>query len=480
MKKLESISASILSKRRADLDTENFPLSKLTISSYDIRKNRVRNPKLKEDLKRDNQLQPITVNVKSVDGKKLTDLQNAILFIVVNGRTRKIEMDELFAETGMFANVSIVVYENLTELEENYLNAQINISQNPLTPDEKREFIIKYKNEIPMEEMAKALGFTGLEMFKNYEATTEVSDKVLKAWTPKSEGHGRGSMKVEELGKAIRAYKRTNPTVDKKTLNKTFKSLGEESEKSDLKRDEKRIAFPKVVEKVAQLQKNPDVVKEYDIKTIIESATQSVVGINKNSGDKLPVNSAKKYKIVDALLKDKYDFAVLLFAEALYRDDKGTQIASETKRVIDAVDEIIAVGIELDKLTEMKKYAKSLGKTFTVYKMDALAALDGDLKDDKRKGFVYVNGAALFSQRPEFMNFLRGKYPNSRIAMVFLDLLFGKNQLTNNGSIYRERFTIYGGAKNFDEVMTKFKSLVKFAKFKEYSDTPNRKCIVYI
>lgn len=478
MSKLETISKSIKSKRRADLDTENFPLSKLTLSTYDIRKNRSRNSKLREDLKRDKQLQPITINVKT-DGKKLTDLQKAVLFVVVNGRTRKLEMDELFATDGLFANVAVAIYENLTEIEENYLNAQINISQNPLTPDEKREFIIRHRKDLPIEEMAKALGL-GMEMFKNYDATTQVSDKVLKAWTPKSEGHGRGSVKVEELGKAIRAYKRTNPTVDKKTLNKTFTNLGKESEKSDLKRDEKRIAFPKVVERVAELQKNADVVKEYDTETIIQSATQSVVGINKNSGDRLPVNSGKKYKIVDGFLKDEYDFAVLLFAEALYRNDNGTQVASETKRVIDAVDEIIAVGIELDKLTDMKKYAKSLGKTFTVCKKDALAALDGDLVDDNRKGFVYVNGAALFSQRPEFMNLLKKKYPNSRIAMVFLDLLFGKNQLTNNGSILRERLTIYGGAKNFDEVIAKFKSLVKFAKFKEYSKGPNRKCIVYV
>jgi hypothetical protein len=476
MQNLNSISASILSKRRSDLDTENFPLSKLTLSTYDIRKNRVRNPKLREDLKRDNQLQPITINIKT-DGKKLTNLLNALLFIVVNGRTRKIEMDDLFATDGLFANVSVVVYENLTELEENYLNAQINISQNPLTPDEKREFIIKYKNEIPIEEMAKALGL-GMEMFKNYLATTKVDKEVLKAWTPKSEGHGRGTVKVEELGKAIRAYERKNPTVDKKTLNTTFKKLGKLSESSEQKRDEKRKEFPKIVEKVAELQKNPALTKKYDVDTLVKSASKEVSNSNGSSGDKLPQNSSEKYKIVDGLLKDKYEFAVLLFAEGLYRDDNGVQVDSETKRVIDSVDEIIVVGNEIAKISEIEDYAKSLNKKVTTHIEDVLEVCD-KLKVDNRKGFVYVNGASLFSQRPEFMNYLKAKYPNSRIAMIVLDLLFGKSQVYK-GATLKERITVYGGVENFDEVVTKFKLLVKFSKFRKYADLPQEKYIVFV
>ena len=477
MKKIEQISASILLKRRTDLDSEVFPLSDLSLSTYDIRKNRVRNPKLKEDLKRDNQLQPITINVKT-DGSKLIKLEDALLFIVVNGRTRKVEMDELFTETGIFANVSVVVYENLTELEENYLNAQINISQHPLTSDEKREFIVKYKNEIPIKEMAKALGL-GMEMFKNYIATTEVDDKVLKEWLPKSKGHGRGDIKVEELGKSIRAYKRTNPNVDKKTLNKTFKKLGSLSAKMAATRDEKRQEFPKIVERVAKLQTNPLLTKKYDINTLIKGASKEVSNTNGSSGDKLPVNSSKKYKIIDDLLKDKYDFALLLFAEGLYRDDKGTQIESETKRIIDSVDEIIAVGNELAKLSEIEDYVKSLGKKIIIYNDDVLDACDTLLKDDKRKGFVYVNGASLFAQRPQFMNYLKAKYPKSIIGMVFLDLLFGQNQVYR-GATLRERITVYGGVNSFDDVISKFKSLVKFSKFRKYSDAPNEKYIVIV
>ena len=475
MQNLETISKSIQTKRRADLDTQDFLLSKLVLSSYDIRKNRGRNSKLKEDLARDGQLQPITVNIET-DGQQ-TDINLVVKATIVNGRTRYIEMKELNQLDKSFTNVKVEIYENLTYLEQNYLNAQINISQNPLTPDEKREFIIKHMKEIPIEEMAKALGL-GMEMFKNYLATTKVNKDVLKAWTPKSDGHGRGSVKVEELGKAIRAYERKNDKVDTKTLNQTFKELGKLSESSDLKRDEKRIQFPKIVEKVAEMQKNPTLVKKYDVDTLIKSASKEVSNSNGCSGDKLPQNSSEKYKIVDSLLKDKYDFALLLFAEGLYRDDNGVQVDSETKRVIDAVDEIIIVGNEITKISEIEDYAKLLNKKVIVHIEDVLEACDV-LKVDKRKGFIYVNGASLFSQRPEFMNYLKAKYPNSRIAMVFLDLLFGKSQVYK-GATLKERITVYGGVENFDEVITKFKQLVKFSKFRKYAETPQEKYIVFV
>ena len=77
------------------------------------------------------------------------------------------------------------------------------------------------------------------------------------------------------------------------------------------------------------------------------------------------------------------------------------------------------------------------------------------------------------------MNYLKVKYPKSRIAMVFLDLLFGKSQVYK-GATLKERITVYGGVENFDEVITKFKSLVKFSKFRKYADTPQEKYIVFI
>lgn len=467
MQTIDSISKSIQSKRNESLDSQDFPISKLKLASYDIRKNRSRNPKLKENLNRDGQLQPITININTGEDWGT----------VVNGRTRYIEMWELKQTNSLFQNVKVEVYENLTELEQNYLNAQINVSQNPLTPDEKREFIIRHMKEIPIKEMAKALGL-GMEMFKNYLATTKVNKEVLKAWLPKSKGHGRGTVKIEELGKAIRAYEKKNTKADKKTLNETFKKLGELSKSSEAKRDEKRKDFPKIVEKVAELQNDPILAKKYDVDTLVKSASKAVSNSSGSSGDKLPQNSSEKYKIIDDLLKNPYDFAVLLYAEGLYRDDNGVQVDSETKRVIDAVNEIIIVGNELAKISEIEDYAKPLGKTITIINDDVIEACDSLMKDD-RCGFIYINGASLHSQRPEFMNYLKVKYPKSRIAMVFLDLLFGKSQVYK-GATLKERITVYGGVENFDEVITKFKSLVKFSKFRKYADTPQEKYIVFI
>lgn len=463
MKKLSEISASIKSKKNEKLDSQSFPIQKLLLSKYDIRKNR-NTEKMKEDLLRDGQLQPLTVNINTGED----------FATIVNGRTRYLGM---IVHPKKFPTANVEVYENLTILEQNYLNAQINVSQNPLSPDEKREFIIKHQHELPMEEMAKALGL-GMEMFKNYHATTKVSTDVLKSWVA-TKGYGRGSVKVEELGKSIRAYERKNKDIDKKTLNKTFKKLGKLSENLDLRRDDKRKDFPKMVEQVAILQKNQTLTKKYDVATIIKSAAKQVTNINGSSGDKLPANSSKKYKIIDSLLKDKYEFAILLFAEGLYRDDNGTQVDSETKRVIDAVDEIIAVGNELEKLSEIEDYALSLNKKVIIHVEDVLEACDSILKKDGRKGFVYVNGASLFAQRPQFMNYLKAKYPNSKIGMVFLNMLFGASQVYLHARL-RERLTIYGGVDSFDEVITKFKSLVKFSKFRKYADTPQEKFIVYV
>jgi len=141
MKNLASVSKSIQSKRNEKLDSQKFPLSKLQLSSYDIRKNRTGSPKLRNDLKRDGQLQPITVS------------KNGDVYTVVNGRTRQIEMMELNQSDDLFNMVKVEIYEDLTELEQNYLNAQINISQNPLTPDEKIEFVVKYKDELNPEDL---------------------------------------------------------------------------------------------------------------------------------------------------------------------------------------------------------------------------------------------------------------------------------------------------------------------------------------
>ena len=461
MENLESVSKSIQSKRNEKLDSQTFPISQLQLADYDIRKNRNRNPKLKEDLIRDGQLQPITVS------------KNNGVYTVVNGRTRLIEMRDLNETDDSFSTVKVEIYEDLTELEQNYLNAQINISQNPLTPDEKIDFVIKYQYVLNPQDLGKALGLNK-EMLDNYFAVAKTSKEVREAFTPKSDGYGRSGTKVEELGKVCRKFDQ----LGIKPTDEDLIEIGKYSEECDLTRDAKRLILFKTTEKFVEFKKNKKLVEKYSPKELIKFAEKESAS-GANSGDKLPHNSSEKYKIVDGLLKDDYDFAVLLFAEGLYRiDENNDTVESETKRIIDKVKEIIVVGNEIEKLSEIEDYANSLGKTIKLYNKDVIETCD-ILDNDNRHGFVYVNGASLYSQRPEFMNYLKKKYPNSTIAVVVIDLLFGKSMVYEIDRL-REKITIYSGAESFDEVIEEYKKRVKFLKIRKYADNPQEKYIFFV
>ena len=257
-----------------------------------------------------------------------------------------------------------------------------------------------------------------------------------------------------------------------------MKALGKQSAKCNLTRDAKRIKMPKLAKRSAELFNNTSIAGKFTVEEIVEFADRET-SANGSSGDKLPQNSSEKYKIIDGLLKGTYDFAVILFAEGLHRiDDEGNSIESETKRIIDAVPEIILVGNEIEKLVEAQDYAIGLGKICDIHIEDAIEMCEV-LKEDSRRGFIYVNGAMLYAQRPEFLNYLRDKYSKSIIAMVVLDLLFGKSQVYA-GDRTKEIITVYGGAQNFDEVIAKFKKVVKFSKFRKYAESPQEKYIVFI
>jgi hypothetical protein len=169
-----------------------------------------------------------------------------------------------------------------------------------------------------------------------------------------------------------------------------------------------------------------------------------------SSGDKLPINSSEKYKIVDGLLKDTFD----------------------------KVDELIIIGNEIEKLSEIEDYALSLGKKISIFNEDAIEKCD-TLKNDNRVGFIYVNGASLYSQRPEFMNYLKKKFPNSTVALIVIDLLFGKSQVCLSDRT-KERITVFSGAQNFDEAIDEYKKRVKFLKIRKYAETPQEKFIFFI
>lgn len=463
---LEEISNSIQTKRNENLDSLNFPFSKLTLSDYDIRETRDIT-KLKDDLVRDGQLQVITVS------------KNNGIYTVVNGRTRYLAMQSVNEETPYpyFKTVKVEVYENLSELEQNYLNAQINVSQNPLTPNEKVNFVKKYKDILDVKALGEALGIKE-SMLENYLEVADTDEEVLKAFAPKTEGYGRSDIKVEELGNTNKAYK--SVSGGKAPDKETSVELGKKFDTLDLTRDVKRKAIKKIAKKTAKLQKNESITNKFTPKQIVDMAVKETAwnGKEGGSGDKLPANSSEKYKIVDKLLKDDYDFALLLFAEGLYRQDGDKKYDSETKRIIDSINEITVVGNEIEKLTEMEDYCDDNDKIITTCYENVIDYCN-KIKGDDRKGFIYVNGASKYAQRPEFINFLKKKFPNSTVAVVILDLLFGRSQVHNIDRL-KEIITVYEGAENFDQVLSHMKKRVKFLKLRKYADSPQKKYIAFV
>lgn len=463
-KTLESISCSIQVKRNEEFDSLEFPVSKLVLAEYDIRENRDTD-KLAINLKRDGQLQPITVSIN--DG----------IFTVVNGRTRFLAIQKIRETENLFSRVKIEAYSDLTELEQNYLNAQINVSQNPLTPNEKVNFVKKYKNELDPIALGAALGIDKA-MLVNYIEVAEYTKKVLEAFSPQNEGHGRSSVKVEELGKISKAYKSENggkaPSVE------TMVEIGKKLDSSKMTRDVKRKFVPRAVKKVATLMKNKIIAEKYTDTEIVNIAMKEAKmnGGNGGSGDDLPKNSSGKYKFIDKLLTNQYEFAVILFSEGLKRKTEDGMIDSETKRIVDSVDEIIIVGNEIEKLVEVEAYAIEKGKKIIFHNKDVIEAC-ALLESDDRKGFVYVNGASLFAQRPQFMNYLKKKFVNSTISMIILDLIFGQSKIDKSKRT-KECLTVYGGAESFDEVLAEYKNQVKFLKLRKFADTPQQKYIAYV
>lgn len=460
------ISKNIKAKRDESLDTQTFPIHKLGLSPYDIRETRDID-KMKDDLLRDGQLQPITVTF--VTNKKA---------IVVNGRTRYLAILELIKEGHSFPTVNIEVYSELTQMEQDYLNAQINVSQKSLTSNEKLAFVDKYKDKLDPLDLGEALGLSPAQTAK-YKAVSKMSPKVRAKYTQKTDGNGRGEINIETGGDTVIAYEAESGGVC--ASDETLMALGDKIDSINQTRDKKRKLVRKMSKKTAEIEKDARIAKTYTPEEIVEIATAEVSHNNGEggSGDKLPKNSAEKYKIIDNLLKkETYEFAILLFAESLYRvDDVGNEVASETKRIVDQVQNVMVVGNEIIKLTDIEEYGKKKKKKVIVKHGDVIETCN-ELTPSTRKGIIYVNGASLYAQRPEFMNYLKKKYPNSTIAMVVLDLLFGKSKVYKSDRD-REIITVYGGAKNFNQVLEFFKGSVKHAKIREYATKPQKKYIIY-
>jgi len=264
--------------------------------------------------------------------------------------------------------------------------------------------------------------------------------------------------------------------------DETLNELGDTFNNMTMNRDVKRKLVKKVSKQTAKLQKDSRITATYSTKEIVKIAERESTFNNNEggSGDVLPKNSSKKYKIVDDILKaDTYEFAILLFAEGLYRiDENGNEVESETKRIIDKVPNIMVCGNETIKLMDMQEYGEKNNKKVVVKNEDVMSVCKG-LKPSNKKGIIYVNGAGLYSQRPEFINYLKSIYPNSTVAVVVLDLLFGKSQVCQDDR-NKEIITVYGGAKNFNEVIAFHKKQVKFLKVRKYATTPQEKYIFYV
>jgi len=464
--KLEDISLSIHSKRKTNLDTQIFLLTDLKLAEHDIRQNREIG-KLKNDLIRDGQLQPLTITKNGTD------------YIIVNGRTRYLDMVEINKEEetlNMFEFVSVEVYENLTVMEQDYLNAQINVKQTPLTSNEKLAFVDRYEQALNAVELGEALNLSPSQVLK-YKATAKLSVEAREKFVQQAEGYGRGEINIETAGDCVISYQTESGGVEPD--EETVICLGDTFGKMKMNRDVKRKLVKKVSKQTAKLQKDKRIASSYTVQEIVKIAEKEATFNNNEggSGDVLPKNSSKKYEIIDGLLKkDTYEFAILLFAESLYRiDDKGKEIESETKRIVDNVQNIMVVGNELIKLKDIEEYGKN-NKRKVIIKHGDVMAVCQKLRPSTRKGIVYVNGASLYSQRPEFVNFLKKIYPNSTIVVVVLDLLFGKSQVTQDKRD-KEIITVYGGIKNFNEFIEFYKKRVKNLKTKKYATTPQQKYI---
>jgi len=365
-------------------------------------------------------------------------------------------------------------------MEQDYLNAQINVSQKTLSANEKLGFVDKYQDRLNGVELGEVLGLSPSQVEK-YKATSKLSKDVREKFIQVKEGYGRGDINIETAADCVMSYE--TESGGQTPNNETLKELGDTFNSMKMNRDTKRKLVKKVSKQTAKLQNDSRITSNYSTKEIVKIAERESIFNNNTggSGDKLPKNSSKKYKIIDEILStNKYEFAILLFAESLYRkDDKGNDVESETKRIIDKVPTALITGNETIKLKDIEDYGIENKKNIII-KNDDVMAVCKMLRPSTRKGIIYVNGAGLYSQRPEFMNFLKKLYPNSTVVMVTLDLLFGKSQIKTQSDRDREIITVFSGAKNFKEVISFYESKITGLKVKKYATTPQEKYILYV
>lgn len=194
---IEDIAFSIKSKRNESLDSDNFSVSKIILSEYDIREGNRNVQEMSESLQLNGQKESITLN-------KRNNGQN----VVVNGRTRFLALTIHLH----WIECKVKFYDGLTELEEDYLNAILNSHQNPLTSDEKRNFVKKHLKEFTerfgensIKELSNALKLTDSQV-KDYIATVQphVNEEIVECFKQDTKGYGRGEIKIEALAQVAK------------------------------------------------------------------------------------------------------------------------------------------------------------------------------------------------------------------------------------------------------------------------------------
>ena len=462
--RIESIAKSIESKRTRKLDDEKFPLNKILLNEYDIRDGNRNVEVMAESLKLNGQKEPLTLN-KREDGS----------VVIVNGRTRFSAMTTIL--DWIFGKVKF--YDGLTELEEDYLNAILNSQQNPLTTDEKRNFIKRHHGKFEKEfgkeaikEIGRALRLTDGQV-KDYLETVQpyVSETVVDLFKQEKKGYGRGEIKIEALAQVVKKVK------DEKALKEIGKWHKTSTSTDRILRRQRR----EIAKRTSKYLNNESLVEKYGTKMIAKKAIEEVTTKTKyNSGESLPKNSENKYPIIDELLKDNYEFAFIGFAESLQRKVGDVYMDSETKRIIDSGIKQIAInGMELDKVSEAEDYAKSKGCEVITYIEDILGTIQ-KLEPSNRKGLIYLNGAFLWSWRPKFIQTFKELYPNSTIAFVIIDEFSGYSPVSLTDRT-KELVTIFAIRKYtyFGEVIHSFKEQMSNydCEFKKYAEVPQQKYI---
>ncbi len=176
---LDALSAQIQSKRNPSRDGK-FEIENLVLSDYDIRMSRDIDEMIRT-LKRDGQLDALTITI------------NRGFAVIINGRTRFEAMIRLGWKT-----TYCEVYENLTQIEQDYLNAIINTNQHPLTSDERLRFVEHHKDQLDIGDLARALGI-GEGRVMAYIAVSNLPEDVRELCRTNSEGRERGEYEIDTL-----------------------------------------------------------------------------------------------------------------------------------------------------------------------------------------------------------------------------------------------------------------------------------------